>query len=605
MSEKVNGPAAGTRSSKKRDSNSEVDSTDKSNNISIQCSPLRSQEIQKKLARTTKQQSLHSFVLLDVAKNWGALSDSEITLNKVSLKSRSTSGKIYSTAIQIPTGGPKMNLSDNNIMNELSLTSGAEQMLTTGVNTTTTTAAHAGIQTTCVNTCHTTMTANVCGRKSVPTSKTGKLQSSFDETQTKQTNPGQHNNDGNKKNNPKKIPQSTNYGTPRKDNMVPENTTPTQQGTQMDQMMTLLQTMTNKLTAIQDDVKLLKDSKVQFGEQINGMMYDLEDDQEELVAQKKQLNKCNDRVDILANIVERYEDKINVLTNRCNTLELRMMQSEIIIFGLKSESENCIETAKSFFISTMEINNPPNILYAYWKGNPKNEYRPLVVKFVNPSAKATIFANVSKFKGKKNPQDRPYRINNHLPESLAEVQKRHQGIIAANNKLSERNKQSIKRKGGKLFVNNVEFKPKVQEPSAASLLDMDEDMLQNIREFHFTQSKEVSENNSKFIAYATNASCVNDLCHQLQHIRRKYSSATHMCMAYRVAGVDRVHGEGYVDDSEHSMGRRMLGLLTHKEIQNTVIFLIRFYGGTHIGTRRFVIMRELVEEPLMTFKGEL
>ena len=95
----------------------------------------------------------------------------------------------------------------------------------------------------------------------------------------------------------------TAYETVGNETMTKTQAQPMGQGTQMDQMMKILQNMSNKLTSIQDDIQVLKDNKTEVKEQIAGMMFDLEDDQEELIAQKKQLNMCNDKVDMLTSLL--------------------------------------------------------------------------------------------------------------------------------------------------------------------------------------------------------------------------------------------------------------------------------------------------------------
>ena len=74
----------------------------------------------------------------------------------------------------------------------------------------------------------------------------------------------------------------------------------------------------------------------------------------------------------------KYEDKIQTVTERCNILESKAMKNELIIFGLQDSNVACIKTAKKFFTKQMEIQNVPEIIYAYWKG--KNNHKPLVVK---------------------------------------------------------------------------------------------------------------------------------------------------------------------------------------------------------------------------------
>ena len=272
-----------------------------------------------------------------------------------------------------------------------------------------------------------------------------------------------------------------------------------------------------------------------------------------------------------------------------------LLKTEIIIFGLKETEQTCAEVVKIFFTKELEIKEPPEFLYAYWKGKNKG-HRPAVVKFSSQKDKGRIYTNATKLKGKKNEAGRSYKITDHLPEELAEQQQRNKQIITQNFKLLDGDRQEMKIKGGKLMVGNLEYKKKIQNPTAKTLLNMESDHIQTIQEFNLAQSKEIAEKGSRFKAYALPTSQLSQVQNVLQHIRRKYSSASHVCMCYRFAGIDKAYGEDYLDDGDHAIGRRMLEHLIQNDKTNIAVFLIRYYGGQHLGNRRFEIMRSLMDE---------
>ena len=84
----------------------------------------------------------------------------------------------------------------------------------------------------------------------------------------------------------------------------------------------------------------------------------------------------------------------------------------------------------------------------------------------------------------------------------------------------------------------------------------------------------------------------------LMHVRKKYAGATHISIAYHLAGLNKAYDEDYLDDAEHSMGRKMLEMLVHEDVVNKTVFLVRYYGGQHLGIRRFEIMAELCQQAL-------
>ena len=76
-------------------------------------------------------------------------------------------------------------------------------------------------------------------------------------------------------------------------------------------------------------------------------------------------------------------------------------------------------------------------------------------------------------------------------------------------------------------------------------------------------------------------------------------------MAYRLAGSNKATDEDYVDDGEIKAGRRLLEILIDKDLYSIVVFIVHYYGGKHLGTRRFEIHRDLVNCAISDHKKEI
>ena len=323
-------------------------------------------------------------------------------------------------------------------------------------------------------------------------------------------------------------------------------------------MMQMLCNINEKLTTIQADVKELKENKTEVQEKLSGIQFDIDDNQAELLEQRKEINWYKDKVDMLTDLVIRQDCHLSAMSSKLSHLERQLIKTEIIIFGLNTSEEGCVEIVNNFFKQKLEIENEqlPKIKFAYWKG--KGDNRPMIVRFYSPSAKEFVFSKVSNLKGKKNKSGKSYRITPHLLEEHAEIQKRQQQIIFNNRNLQEGNKQDIKIQKGKLLVNGTEYKNNVPSPSVESLLTMEKEDLHNVGELEVVQSREVLEQGNKFKMYATKVTSVKETRQFFQHLRLKHRSATHVSIAFRLASIDKAYGEGCNDDGEHGMGRRML-----------------------------------------------
>lgn len=95
---------------------------------------------------------------------------------------------------------------------------------------------------------------------------------------------------------------------------------------------------------------------------------------------------------------------------------------------------------------------------------------------------------------------------------------------------------------------------------------------------------EFKEKGSKFLAYAYFVSNETDIKEKLDLLKKEHFKATHHCYAYRL-GTD---GKQYRanDDGEPSgtAGRPILGQIDSFGLTNLLIVVVRYYGGTKLGT---------------------
>ena len=71
-----------------------------------------------------------------------------------------------------------------------------------------------------------------------------------------------------------------------------------------------------------------------------------------------------------------------------------------------------------------------------------------------------------------------------------------------------------------------------------------------------------------------------------------------MSCAYRLDNPIGPYCQEGVDDKDFGIGRVMLKLLKNKDQQQVAVFVVRYYGGVHLGRRRFEIAEHLTERAL-------
>ena len=98
-----------------------------------------------------------------------------------------------------------------------------------------------------------------------------------------------------------------------------------------------------------------------------------------------------------------------------------------------------------------------------------------------------------------------------------------------------------------------------------------------------TAVADFKDRGSKFIAYSFPIKNTNDFKKHLQDLKKEHPKAVHHCFAYRI-GTD---GNTFrmSDDGEPSgtAGKPILGQIDSKNLTDTLIVVVRYFGGTLLG----------------------
>ena len=91
------------------------------------------------------------------------------------------------------------------------------------------------------------------------------------------------------------------------------------------------------------------------------------------------------------------------------------------------------------------------------------------------------------------------------------------------------------------------------------------------------------EKGSKFFAFAYPVQDETEIRDQIERLRKEYFDATHHCFAW----ILNPEGSKYRanDDGEpgHSAGDPILGQIRSRGLTNTLVVVVRYYGGTNLG----------------------
>ncbi|MDQ3395133.1 MAG: YigZ family protein [Bacteroidota bacterium] len=91
------------------------------------------------------------------------------------------------------------------------------------------------------------------------------------------------------------------------------------------------------------------------------------------------------------------------------------------------------------------------------------------------------------------------------------------------------------------------------------------------------------EKGSKFLSFAIPVSQVQDISVVLEGYKKKYYDSSHICYAY-VLGKDKENFRANdAGEPNHSAGDPILGQIRSNNLTNTLIIVVRYYGGTKLG----------------------
>ena len=98
-----------------------------------------------------------------------------------------------------------------------------------------------------------------------------------------------------------------------------------------------------------------------------------------------------------------------------------------------------------------------------------------------------------------------------------------------------------------------------------------------------------TDKRSKFLAFAHHVSSVEEIKDILAGYRKKYFDARHVCYAYML-GPERLEFRAN-DDGEPSStaGKPILGQINSNELTDSLIVVVRYYGGVNLGTSGLIV----------------
>jgi len=94
---------------------------------------------------------------------------------------------------------------------------------------------------------------------------------------------------------------------------------------------------------------------------------------------------------------------------------------------------------------------------------------------------------------------------------------------------------------------------------------------------------EFTDRGSRFIAYAFPIASIEDFKEYLNEVKKSHPKASHYCFAYRLGHDGSIYRVTDAGEPSGSAGRPILGQIDSRHLTNTLVVVVRYFGGTLLG----------------------
>jgi uncharacterized YigZ family protein len=92
-----------------------------------------------------------------------------------------------------------------------------------------------------------------------------------------------------------------------------------------------------------------------------------------------------------------------------------------------------------------------------------------------------------------------------------------------------------------------------------------------------------SDRGSKFIAYTFPVKSAEEFKLRLNDVKKEHPKATHHCFAYRLGIDSHTYRSSDAGEPSGTAGKPILGQIDSKELTDTLIVVVRYFGGSLLG----------------------
>lgn len=329
---------------------------------------------------------------------------------------------------------------------------------------------------------------------------------------------------------------------------------------------------------------------------------------------------------VMQGLVQKISQQSLHTNNKVLDLTKRGMEQNLVIHGVDDTTEiedskratpmfkpkeRCKYSAIGFFKDIMNLDiHAEDVWKAHRMGAKKpNKVRPLIVKLSYP-AKDLVLENISTLKGRKNEKtQQTYFIADQIPEGITEMKKqtssRAKTLNEENKKLPDEEKKRIQIFNDQILVDGELDQPHITTPQPSDLfLPIDDQKRIDNLQSKLVETDSIYIKNSQFSAMALKVHSLAEVRDAYIAVAQRYSAADHIMAAYALKDKGSLFS-GSCDDREFGASIKIKNLIFETKARNTAVFVIRKFGGIHLGYERFQAIQQVTTKALELLAASL
>lgn len=333
-------------------------------------------------------------------------------------------------------------------------------------------------------------------------------------------------------------------------------------------------------------------------EKVEGLTKQLEEEKEQREKFQKQVQKNTKEMAYMKGLIQKQYKQIHSLQSKVTDVVARGMEDNLILSGLYEETgEDLVDRVATFLYDNMNIDaRYQDIGEVYCMGSPApGKIRPILFQCAY-NLRKHILDNTSRLRNIGNGNGGFFFISQQLPEAYVAEKKNlaYSTKLAKdkNKSLPKKHKARIEIKNKKLYVNAELVKQKVLTPKPVEIF-VDDDEQEQMDKIKFFSSNPKTEKGSQFITAAVKVSTSQELTRAYRKAIQMYTCADHVMMAANIQKVPC-----FQDDGEYNSSAKIHSIIMDRKVDNIALFVIRNYGGRHLGPTRFECISHVANEAL-------